>query len=625
MLRTLIAGGAALLAILVAPVTPVAVAAGRSATAPPGLTWGACEEGTGEAFECATLAVPLDYNNPTGPTIDLALIRYPAQPAIREGAILLNPGGPGGSGFEFAAAAAETLDFEMGLGGRFDIVGFDPRGVDRSGGIDCIDDSAIDALLFADDTPDDGVEAVTSVAQQAMFGHACRQAYGDTLHLYSTENTARDMDTIRAALGDEQLSFIGVSYGTYLGGVYATLFPDRVRAMVLDSAYEPSGDSEYDQWVTQLVGFEQAFANWAAWCEEGTECAFADADVGARWDRLIAALEANPAKSDDGRPVNHVAMETATVSAMYSELAWPSLGSALAEAEAGDGTALLAMADEYNGRSSDGTYASIRQSGPVIRCASGIEQTIPADPAAFLAELHRVAPRFSRGYDLTDFRDMCRDLFADDVQAITPSYSGPAPIVVVGGLNDPATPFRWAEELSAQMGPNASLVTFAGEGHGQILSSTCITDAEASVIRDLRLPAAGTTCEPDPPIARPAFWDQIPVPDGVGPLVEDPAVELALGLPPTQVYADVWNLTGEAAAVAAAYQAAFGSLGFDVTEAPGLLPGATALAAFAPDGTQVVVLIIPPDALASNPDLEGAAELALPGQGFVIVAALGEQ
>ena len=109
-----------------------------------------------------------------------------------------------------------------------------------------------------------------------MFGAACREVYGDTLHLYSTENTARDMDMIRAALGDEQLSYIGISYGTYLGGVYATLFPERVRAMVLDSAYEPSGDSEYDQWVTQLLGFEQAFDNWAAWCEEGTECAFTD-------------------------------------------------------------------------------------------------------------------------------------------------------------------------------------------------------------------------------------------------------------------------------------------------------------------------------------------------------------
>jgi pimeloyl-ACP methyl ester carboxylesterase len=621
MLRRLSLGAGCLLAVGPPAAIP-AIAATESAPPPGGLTWGACEEGIEAPFDCATLTVPLDYTQPDGATIDLALIRYPANPAVREGAILLNPGGPGGSGYEFAAAASESLDFEMGLGGRFDIIGFDPRGVDRSGGIDCIDDGAIEELLYSDDTPDDAEEEAVSVARQAAFGQTCREVYGDALRHYSTENTARDMDAIRAALGDEQLSYLGVSYGTYLGGVYATLFPERVRAMVLDSAYEPSGDSERDQWVTQLLGFEQAFANWASWCEESPECAFNDTDVGARWDALIAALEADPVKSDSGRPVNHVAMETATVSAMYSEIAWPALASALAEAEAGDGTAMLQMADDYHGRADDGTFASIRQSGPVIRCASGIDQTMPADPAALLDELHRVAPRFSRGYDLSDFYDMCVDFIPDNVEAIVPAYSGSAPIVVVGGLNDPATPFRWAEELTGQMGTNVALVTFSGEGHGQVLSSTCVTAAEASVIRDLRVPAAGTVCEPDPPVARPTFWDQVPVPDGVGPLVDDPAIDLAIGLPDTDVYADVWHLAGDTDDVADAYRTEFGALGFEVNDAPELLEDVTSLVALAPDGTRVVILVIPPEALETNPDLESAAQLALPGQGFVVVAAL---
>jgi pimeloyl-ACP methyl ester carboxylesterase len=623
MLRRLTLGAGCLLTVVT--VGGAVPAAASTESAPPGgLTWGPCEEGVDEPFECATLTVPLDYAEPEGATIDLALIRYPANPAVREGAILLNPGGPGGSGYEFATSAAEALDFEMGLGGRFDIVGFDPRGVDRSGGIDCIEDKAIEALLYSDDTPDDAAEYAASVARQAAFGQACRQVYGDTLRQYSTENTARDMDMIRAALGDEQLSYIGVSYGTYLGGVYATLFPERVRAMVLDSAYEPSGDSEHDQWVTQLVGFEQAFDNWAAWCEESSECAFNAVDVGARWDALIATLEANPVKSDSGRAVNPAAMETATVSAMYSEVAWPALASALADAEAGDGTALLKMADDYNGRDDDGTFASIRQSGLVIRCASGIDQKMPADPTPLLDELHRVAPRFARGYDPSDFYDLCADFVGENIEPFAPSYSGSAPIVVVGGLNDPATPFRWAEELAAEMGSNVSLLTFAGEGHGQILSSSCVTDAEASVIRDLRVPAPDTVCEPDPPVARPTFWDQLPVPDGVGPLVDDPAIDLALGLPDTQVYADVWHLSGDVDAVADAYRSELGALGFNVSDAPELLEGVTSLVAFAPDGTQVVILLIPPEALTSNPDLEGAADFALPGQGFVVVAALGD-
>jgi pimeloyl-ACP methyl ester carboxylesterase len=616
--------GGVLLAGAVAPLAPASASSDRPAAPVDEFTWGPCEEGTADVFECATLAVPLDYGNPGGETIDIAVIRLPARPNVREGAILLNPGGPGGSGFDFAAAVAESIDFEMGLGGRFDIVGFDPRGVDRSGGIDCLDDAALDALVYADDTPDDAGEAAAAVAQQMMVGAKCREAYGDTLRHYSTENTARDMDMIRAALGDEQLSYIGISYGTYLGGVYATLFPERVRAMVLDSAYEPTGDSEYDQWVTQPVGFDQAFANWAAWCEEGTECAFADVDVAARWDALLASLEANPVKSESGRPVNHVVMDTATKSAMYSELAWPSLGAALADAETGDGTALLAMADDYNGRRGDGTYDSIFQANPVIRCASGIDQVTPTDPEALLVELRRAAPRFSRSYDLTDFRDMCRDAITEEITALVASYPGPAPIVVVGGLNDPATPFRWAEELAAQMGPNVALVRYAGEGHGQILSSSCVTDAEALVIRDLQLPEPDTTCEPDPPVARPSFWDDIPVPPGVGPVVDDPAIDLALGLPPSQVYADVWYLSGDPDRVVEDYEDGFTELGFEVIDAPGLISGVTSLAAFAPDGTQVVILVIPPDALTTNPDLESAAELANPGQGFVVVAALGE-
>jgi hypothetical protein len=157
-----------------------------------------------------------------------------------------------------------------------------------------------------------------------------------------------------------------------------------------------------------------------------------------------------------------------------------------------------------------------------------------------------------------------------------------------------------------------------------VLSSSCVTDAEAPVIRELRVPARGTVCEPDPPVARPSFWDQLPVPDGVGPLVDDPAIDLALGFRDTQVYADVWHLSGDVDNVADAYRSELGALGFDVSDARELLEGATGLEAFAPDGTRVVILVIPSEALASNPELETAAELAEPGQGFVAVFARGD-
>ena len=394
--------------------------------------------------------------------------------------------------------------------------------------------------------------------------------------------------------------------------------------MVLDSAYEPTGDSEYDQWITRPVGFDQAFANWAAWCEEGTECAFTDVDVAARWDALLAALGAKPVKSDTGRPVNHVVMETATKSAMYSELAWPSLGAALADAEVGDGTALLAMADSFNGRSSDGTYDSIYQANPVIRCASGIDQVTPADPAALLAELQKAAPRFGRSYDLTDFRRHVPRLNRRGHRGDRLVISGAGADRRRRRSQRPGDAIPLGRRDRRPDGPQRRPRALHGRGHGQILGSSCVTDAEALVIRDLQLPAPDTTCEPDPPVARPAFWDDLPVPPDVGPLVDDPAIDLAIGLPPSQVYADVWHLSGDPATVAEDYEAGFTELGFEVIEAPDLLPGAIALAAFAPDETQVVILVIPPDVVTSDPDFEAAAELANPGQGFVVVAALGD-
>lgn len=605
------------------PTAPLPTAPLPAASTP--LQWGPCEDGVDAEFDCAVLTVPLDYTDPAGPSIGIALIRLPADPSRREGAVLFNPGGPGGSGVDLVSAAGSVLDTELGLSGRFDLIGFDPRGVDRSGGLRCLDDAEVDRSLYLDDTPETAAESQALKAADEAFTAGCIARYGDTLGQYSTDNTARDMDMIRAALGDSQISFIGISYGTYLGGVYATLFPDRVRAMVLDSAFEPTGDSELDQYVTQLVGFEDAFANWAAWCEEGTECLFSDIDVAARWDALIAGLDARPVKSASGRSVNQVVMETATISSLYNELSWPALGVALAEAEGGDGTALLALADSYEGRDDDGTFDTQKQAGRVIRCASGIDQVTPADPAALLAQLQAAAPRFSRGIGPDDFGDSCLDLLGRDVQATVPSYTGSAPIVVIGGLNDPATPYRWAEELTALMGPSATLVSFSGEGHGQILGSSCVTDIEGTVIADLQLPAPGTACDPDPDVPRPAFWDQIPVPPGVGRLVEDPTIDLALGLPANQLYSDVWYLTGDADEVEAAYIVAFEDLGFRVAPTVEAIPGTIGIPLLSPDGvTALVVVIIPAEALSTNEDLAGAADLAPPGQGFVVVAALAD-
>jgi pimeloyl-ACP methyl ester carboxylesterase len=195
------------------------------------LDWGACDDPSAvdPSLECATLQVPLDYDAPNGDSIDLALIRIPAS-GDRAGAVLFNPGGPGASGYEYAANGGTTYTAALGTQ-AFDFVGFDPRGVDRSGGIRCVTDEYMDQHLYIDGTPDTPEEQALADESENGFVDACKEKYGDTLRFYSTANTARDMDAIRVALGDEQISFLGISYGTYLGAVYATMFPDRVRAM----------------------------------------------------------------------------------------------------------------------------------------------------------------------------------------------------------------------------------------------------------------------------------------------------------------------------------------------------------------------------------------------------------
>jgi pimeloyl-ACP methyl ester carboxylesterase len=464
-----------------------------------GLAWGHCTDPVAQdpALQCATLTVPLDYNNPTGDSIDMALIRVPAT-GDRRGAVLLNPGGPGASGFDPVANAGSGIASLLGLE-SFDLVGFDPRGVDRSGGIHCVSDAFEDQHLYIDDTPDTPEEQALKDEADTGFVDGCKQKYGDTLRLYSTANTARDIDAIRVALGDAQISFLGFSYGTYLGATYATMFPDRVRAMVLDSAFEPNGDTVEQQFKTQLVGIEGAFNDWIAWCQTTPTCAFTSTDVGARWDALRQQLDDVPIAGVDGRFANNATVERASIAALSSVSDWPTLADALAGAENGDPSGIFLLADWYNGRNNDGSFNTLFQSLRVIRCASGIQALMPPDPEALAATLRAAAPRFGKGitaHDLTETVDDCKTMVGD-VNPVELSYAGDGPVVVIGGTHDPATPIRWAQKMTAELGPNARLVTFDGEGHGQLLASTCVSDIEGALLADLTLPQADTVCEPD--------------------------------------------------------------------------------------------------------------------------------
>jgi pimeloyl-ACP methyl ester carboxylesterase len=601
---------------------------GDTGGAPPGtIAWGKCDDPlvTESTLKCATVDVPLDYAKPDDTskanTISLALVRAPAT-SSRKGAVLFNPGGPGGSGFDPIAESGTTIQSELGLD-HYDVVGFDPRGVDRSGGIRCVDDAFMEKHLYLDDTPDTPEEKALLDEASSGFTKGCKDKYGDTLQHYSTANTARDMDRIRAGLGDAQIGFLGISYGTYLGAVYATLFPERVRSMALDSAFEPNGDTVEEQFLTQTVGFEGAFNDWTSWCKGTSGCAFQNNDVAARWDALRKQLDDHPLTSTTNRTVNQSTMDTATSAALYSRGDWPVLGDALAKAEKGDGDAMLSLADSYEGRNEDGTFDTLFQSIGIIECASGIDQKPPtqAEAEAIVKKIHEQAPRMGgtvTAKDLTDQTSSCTDLMPAQT-AVPLKYTGKGPIVVVGGTKDPATPIRWAEEMTKELGSQARMVTFDGEGHGQLLASKCITKIEGAVLAAQKLPAANTTCQPDPVVQKPSWWGDLPTfPKAT--TAELPAALAAIGLTDTLGYGQAYVTDESETAADTTFTDALTAAGFQDLGAQDIgLAHTTDRVWRAPNGDVMVVIGLGAAAF-DDPELSSAKGAVPAGKTVVVVA-----
>jgi pimeloyl-ACP methyl ester carboxylesterase len=326
--------------------------------------------------------------------------------------------------------------------------------------------------------------------------------------------------------------------------VYATLFPDRVEAMFLDSAFDPQGDSLEQEYTTQAIGFEKAFKNWITWCESNKEiCAFHSSDVKQAWLDLYDRLD-KESLVVDGRDVNHRVLNVGTKSALYAESQWGELGRALKSAQDGNGEGLLALADEYHERGDDGKYSSQGDSFYVINCASGMSREYPDNPEEFVKKLKKVAPWYYLDLEADDFTgEPCEEGFGSP-QLQEVSYSGTAPIVVLGGKNDPATPFRWAEEMTASLGDNAHLVAFTGEGHGQILSSTCVDSVASALFTKGVVPAKGKVCQPDKPLAQPAWWNSRIQIDGTE--LNKEQMNSYFGLSDTKSYAQYFALVGPA-------------------------------------------------------------------------------
>lgn len=553
--------------------TRVGAAATRDASTPtvgieptsnvvPPINWVPCTQTTQRAdVTCAVVRVPLDYANPTGEQLSLTVIRYAAQ-APRRGTIMVNPGGPGSSAIAYLDVMAPTYVMRYGLQ-HYDLIAFDPRGVGMSGGLKCQSDADIDKYLYPDYTPDTDAEVAFLTEADTAFVNACRDAYPNRLHHFSSENTAHDMDLIRQAIGDEQIGYVGISYGSYLGALYARLYPANVRVMVLDSAFAPDGDTLSQYYVTQAAGFERAFQRWALWCESSNRCLFAATDVGARWDALMAEYDANPRVARDGRLTNQAVLAVATVAALYSPQTWETLGRALSDAAQGNLEAVWFLADSYYSRSADGTFSSSIHAFPIISCASGFGAPAVANPQPILNLLRQVAPRLGRDVSLDDIRagGRCAE-YMNPTVAASITYPHQVPMLIVGGMYDPATPIRWAYEMRAALGDAASLVIYMGEGHGHLFEARCVDYHVQKALIDEVLPPDGTRCAPDLPMAPPSWWNRIPAPLDSEQRIDTTDIAPYIGLSPLDYYVTAYQTVGTAEQLLAEYDARMASAGF---------------------------------------------------------------
>jgi pimeloyl-ACP methyl ester carboxylesterase len=503
-----------------APAPTAAPTAARASTdaVPPGLerfyaqtlSWGGCggfvtgsdERGaySDPRYQCARLEVPLDYDAPDGRTAELGVLRRKAEtkdPGQRIGSLVVNPGGPGVSGMSAVPALfGEEGGAARGLARRFDLVGLDPRGVGASTpAIDCLTDSERDAER-ADVDVDPSPAGVSATEQENRdYAQHCTQRVGaDVLAHMGTREAARDLDVLRAALGDAKLTYLGYSYGTRLGSTYAEDFPQNVRALVLDGALDPN-QSTIDRSVAQAAGFQAAFDAFAAECTGRKGCPLGP-DRGqavARFQALIRPLIDRPLPVGNRR-LSYTDAITGVVQALYDSSSWPALAQGLSSLAKGDGTLLLVLADIYEDRQPDGTYGNSLEAFEAISCVDEQRITDPAAIADGAARELAAAPYKDAGRGPVAARDKCAFWPVPPTSTPhRPQVAGLPPVVVVSTTGDPATPYPAGVDLAAALG--GTLLRVEGDRHGAVLAgNACVDDAVSAYLVDLTVPAGGTAC-----------------------------------------------------------------------------------------------------------------------------------
>ncbi len=443
-----------------------------------------------ERVDAGWLTVPVDYADPDGPTIDLRVAIHRADEDDRIGVLFSNNGGPGAPASTIALNA--NAWFASDIVERFDIVSWDPRGAGQSAGVDCIDGDQYDHFFASTDiTPETPADHDARVALAEEYADLCLEASGDILEHIGTNNTARDMDTLRQVLGEPQASFFGFSYGSELGAVWATMFPNTVRAAVLDGAADPDADPVESNRL-QYVGFENALATFLAECSADTGCDFhSDGDAEGAFDDLFAALDDEPlAAAGERTPVTQEVMQSGVIQAMYNDLYWPSLATALAEARAGDGNGLLALHDEYYQRNGDGTYSDLLESFQAISCADEPERLTVAEADAAAEQLEGVAPRLFP-QPLGDYS--CTFFPAPSEERTPVTGVGAGPIVVIGTTGDPATPLESSERMADSL-EDGRLVIVEANQHTGYGANECVMDVVHDYLIQLIAPEDDTVC-----------------------------------------------------------------------------------------------------------------------------------
>jgi pimeloyl-ACP methyl ester carboxylesterase len=456
------------------------------------LRWRPCDHG----FQCARLLVPFDYRRPAWRRFSLPVIRLAATGSGTPiGSLVVNPGGPGGSGIQYALQARSQVSAAVRT--RFDVVGFDPRGVGGSiPAVHCLSDAQLDRFFATSDTPGNTAQRAVVVSESKLFARGCEKQSGALLPYVGTASAARDMDVLRGALGDAKLTYLGKSYGTYLGTWYAQLFPTHVRALVLDGAVDP-GEPALEENLVQAQGFQIALRSFVTDCLRRSGCPFPRGQTVtaaiARVQSMLNQAAAKPLRSQfPGQPGNPALLLAGVASALYSKSFWPYLRLGLTAAFQGNGTVLVALGDALLERDHSGHYSNLTSAELAVDCIDRPwPRSLPPWQSA-AASAARAAPMFGQAIMWGSLP--CAYWPVRPAPQVQLRGAGAPPILVVGNTRDPATPFRWAKALAGDL-KSGVLLAWNGDGHtAYMVGSPCINSAVDKYLISLVPPRNGTLC-----------------------------------------------------------------------------------------------------------------------------------